>query len=187
MPSFPGSPRVLKGAFIQYGAPGTPPKFIVFPTNPDSLCRTLAPQTANPGAPAAAFPQETIVATIPLDAADELAAGDATALQYGVHPLLAALELLMYPPPQGPGLTTLFVWGPNRVVPVRITSLQVNEQLFEPNLSPIRASVQVTMVVDARADGKTLPGLAPLVDTLALLAAKAYAPDASATGVNPPP
>ena len=83
----------------------------------------------------------------------------------GLYPALASLEMLLYPksvavianevllaagtveviPPEAP--LTLFAWGPKRVLPVRITSLNVTEQLFDPDLNPIVAEVSLTMEV----------------------------------------
>jgi len=42
---------------------------------------------------------------------------------------------------------TLFVWGRNRVVPVRITDLTVTEEAFDAHLNPIRARVSLGMRV----------------------------------------
>ncbi|OEU65036.1 MAG: hypothetical protein BBJ57_04310 [Desulfobacterales bacterium PC51MH44] len=41
----------------------------------------------------------------------------------------------------------LFVWGPGRIVPVRLTSFQVEEQAYSPTLYPIRAEVTVGLRV----------------------------------------
>jgi hypothetical protein len=41
----------------------------------------------------------------------------------------------------------LFIWGPGRMLPVRLTSFSVEEQAFLPNLSPLRAKVTVGMQV----------------------------------------
>ncbi|GIK29727.1 MAG: hypothetical protein IT298_09210 [Chloroflexi bacterium] len=42
---------------------------------------------------------------------------------------------------------TLFVWGPGRIVPVRVTSFSVDEQSFSPMLYPVRASVSVGLTI----------------------------------------
>ncbi len=42
---------------------------------------------------------------------------------------------------------TLFVWGPGRIVPVRLTSFTVEEQSFSPLLYPLRATVSVNLTV----------------------------------------
>ena len=130
-----------------------------------------------------ANPVEVIVLTIPLDASVALETSDSTTLQYGLYPLLAALELLMYPPPQGPNYATVFVWGPNRVLTVRLTGLKIVERLFLPNLSPIRASVEVTMTIDPNPNPKVLPGVPERLESLATLAGMAYAPGFVGTGL----
>lgn len=43
--------------------------------------------------------------------------------------------------------TVLFVWGPGRIVPIRITGLTVTERLYDPALNPTLAEVQITMRV----------------------------------------
>ena len=100
---------------------------------------------------------------IQLDAVDALEQGDSTAVQAGIYPQLALLELLVYPGSQqvlqndallAAGMLeivpmvaplTLFVWGPNRVLPVALTSLSVREELFDTNLNPIRATLTLSM------------------------------------------
>jgi hypothetical protein len=78
---------------------------------------------------------------------------------------LAALETLLYPasgqliandslqalgtleisPLEEP--LTLFVWGGQRVVPVRITDFSITEDAFDAALHPIRAKVSLSMRV----------------------------------------
>ena len=41
----------------------------------------------------------------------------------------------------------LFIWGPARVLPVRVTSLSVNEQAFDTILNPIVAKAEVSLKV----------------------------------------
>ena len=41
----------------------------------------------------------------------------------------------------------LFVWSKHRVVPVRLTSLQITEEFFDPSLNPIRAKVSLSLRV----------------------------------------
>jgi hypothetical protein len=43
--------------------------------------------------------------------------------------------------------TVLFVWGPQRIVPVRVTGLSITEKLYDPLLNPTHADVQVTLKV----------------------------------------
>ncbi len=41
----------------------------------------------------------------------------------------------------------LFVWGPGRIVPVRITSLSITEKLYDELLNPTHADAQLTLQV----------------------------------------
>jgi len=41
----------------------------------------------------------------------------------------------------------LFVWGPQRVVAVRVTELSVTEEAFDPALNPLRARVSLGLRV----------------------------------------
>lgn len=47
---------------------------------------------------------------------------------------------------------TLFVWGPGRIVPVRVVSFSITEQYFNPLLYPVRAEVALAMQVLTPAD-----------------------------------
>ncbi len=41
----------------------------------------------------------------------------------------------------------LFVWGPQRIVPVRVTGLTITEKLYDSALNPVHADVQITLRV----------------------------------------
>jgi hypothetical protein len=170
MSGFPGSPRVLKGAVVGIDPAGGRFSVIVFQYNPDTLTRTLQPKAAAGGGAGASKsevlrlqgpPQETIHLDMEIDAADQLGQGDPIATSLGIHPTLAALETLLYPsavhvianevlaalgvieliPPEAP--LTLLVWGPKRILPVRINELSITEEAFDPGLNPIRAKVGI--------------------------------------------
>jgi len=174
MTSFPGSPRVLKGAIVLLD----PVTFTLLPNgvialqyNPDSLTRTLKVKGATEGGDRSEAmrltgpPVETIKLDAEIDATDQLEIVDETALQYGIFPQLAALETLIYPPSatlqgnftlaqQGtmeivPMLApmSLFAWSASRVVPVRITDFSITEEAFDPALNPLRAKVSLGMQV----------------------------------------
>ncbi|MDX1530148.1 MAG: hypothetical protein R3362_01350, partial [Rhodothermales bacterium] len=171
MTGFPRSPRVQKGAILGLDPFNPLASVVVFQYNPEQLRRTLTAQTAaadgdeREALRLKAPPKEQIEVTIEVDAADQLETGDALAQELGVHPTLASLEMLLYPksavvianevlkavgvievlPPEAP--LTLFIWGIKRVLPVRITSLNVTETHFDPNLNPIVAEVSLTMDV----------------------------------------
>lgn len=165
MTTFPRSPRLLKGALVSFDLPNPKPAVIVFQYNPDTLSRTLEAQTGGEGADALRIkgaPVETIKLDIELDATDQLEQGAAAT---GLHPQLAAIEVLIYPksalviantallnagtieilPPQAP--FTLFIWGPKRVLPVRLTEFSITEEAYDPQLNPIRANVSLGLRV----------------------------------------
>lgn len=165
MTTFPRSPRLLKGALVSFELPNPKPAVIVFQYNPDTLSRTLEAQTGGEGADALRIkgaPVETIKLDSELDATDQLEQGAAA---IGLHPQLAALEVLIYPksalviantallnastieilPPQAP--FTLFIWGPKRVLPVRLTEFSITEEAYDPQLNPIRAKVSLGLRV----------------------------------------
>jgi hypothetical protein len=171
MTTFPGSPRVLKGAIVAVDPLNPLASVVVFQYNPESLQRTIRPRIAGEGGERgealrlAGPPEESISVDIELDATDGLETGDETAVAHGVGASLAALEMLVYPksalvianeilsglgiieviPPEAP--LTLFVWGPKRVLPVRITSFTITEQAFDPALNPILAKVHLGLQV----------------------------------------
>jgi hypothetical protein len=178
---FTGRPKLLKGALVAFRSqliPGVP-TVVVFQYNPENLTRTLKQRTASGdtaggGASAAQEvlqvagpPEEQISMTVVLDAADQLEqpGQNPDTVLTGLHPALATLELLLYPPSEqilanavraalgARQITstdvplTLLVWGPARVVPVRLTGLTFTEQAFDQLLNPIRAEVSIDVGV----------------------------------------
>jgi hypothetical protein len=148
----PKRPQILKGALVQFGRGLTQQgRTIAFQYNPESLRRTLEP--AGPGK----APTEIIRFTLTLDATTALERPDQepAALAWGLLPALAALELLLYPGdgqdrPKRPGASSsfcLFVWGAERVVPVRVVQLEIREQMFDTRLHPIRAEADLALEV----------------------------------------
>lgn len=171
MTTFPGSPRLLKGAIIGIDPFNSVASAAIFQYNPHQLSRTLTPQTmSGEGSPRESLrlagpPQETISVEIEVDAADQLERGTFPATEMGVYPALSALETLIYPksslvianevllaagiieviPPEAP--LTLFIWGIKRILPVRLTQLTITEEAFDSNLNPIRATVSLGLQV----------------------------------------
>ena len=171
MTTFPGSPRLLKGALIAIDLLIPPANVVVFQYTPDTLTRKLDARTATQeGERSEAMrltgpPKETITLSIEIDAADQLEQGNLIAAVSGIHPTLAALELMLYPknasviandvlsalgtieiiPVDGP--TILFVWGPARVLPVRLTGFSITEEAYDTLLNPIRAKVDMSLSV----------------------------------------
>ncbi len=48
-------------------------------------------------------------------------------------------------PPEAP--LTLLIWGPKRVLPVRLTEFSITEEAFDQALNPIRAKVSLSVQV----------------------------------------
>lgn len=184
MSTFPRSPRVLKGALIGLDPFNPLASVTIFQYNPERLTRTLSGRFSGTAggsgtggtepAPGLATgrpvrivgpPTETITLEVKIDATDQLEKGDGLAGSVGIHPQLAALEMLLYPKtalivanallaqagliqvqrPEAP--LTLLVWGIQRVVPVRITQFSITESLYDPSLNPIQASIQLGLQV----------------------------------------
>src|SRR5690348_3821101 len=110
MPSeFPNYPKLLKGALVVFETQlPVPTNFIVSQYNPESMSRTFRQISGN-GDPRTSAgdtqnvmlpPVESFQVTVELDAADQLEAPGSNPLTVatGLHPTLAALELLMSPP-----------------------------------------------------------------------------------------
>ena len=172
----PISPRLVKGGIVTLD-PDTSviQSVIALQYNPDSLSRTLqiqAVQGAQDGTRVDALrlrgpAAETIKVEAELDATDQLEFPDQNrnTVQFGLHPQLAQLEMLVNPtvetlvaddnmanngaleiiPLEQP--LTLFVWSKSRVVPIRLTDFSITEEAFDPNLNPIRAKVSLGMRV----------------------------------------
>jgi len=171
MTTFPGSPRIIKGALIGIDVLNPLASVVVFQYNPDTMTRRLeARAVSQEGDRGEAMrltgaPKETITLNIEIDAADQLEQGHPLAATMGIHPTLAALEMMLYPktlsviandilsvigtieisPVDGPMI--LFVWGPARVLPVRLTSFSITEEAYDTLLNPIRAKVELSLAV----------------------------------------
>lgn len=122
MSGFSNKPKILRGAFVEYGL-SIPPLFVVFQFNPVQLTRNrslsyAAPSSAQGGgqqgtlrdfhkryddltdlqeAQQVTVQEEVIGFEIRLDATDKLDAGDFIAGQFGIAPELSTLELMVHP------------------------------------------------------------------------------------------
>jgi hypothetical protein len=174
--TWPGAPQLQRGGLVVYPDPGKPAqsRVIAFQYNPETVTRSLQQQATeydwqrNAGdTEHATLPLETLSMTVELDAADQPpsnSGADPDPIdEFGLHPALVALELLLYPSSQdlekewlqeqkgeakvAPGSIpmVLLVWGRNRVLPVRLTSLSITEEGFDPTLNPIRARVELSV------------------------------------------
>ncbi|RPH57416.1 hypothetical protein EHM82_01350 [bacterium] len=176
-PPYPKNIRLFKGALVLIDDTTNQKSIVSFQYNPESLSRKLNPVTVgtedgnrSQTVRFTGAPTQTISLEVQIDCMEQLNAGDQTAIQQGIHPQLATLELLLYPasskvissqalaaagaleivPMTAP--RTVFVWGPGRVVPVRVTSVSVTEQLFDALLNPVQAAVQLEMRVLSYSD-----------------------------------
>ncbi len=183
MTTFPGSPRVLKGSIIGLDPFNPLASVIVFQYNPEKMTRTLKARTSGKGGARAealrleGAPEESIKMEVEIDATDQLEAGDGIAAAMGVHPQLAALEMLIYPksslviantalaltgtiemiPAEVP--LTLLVWGAKRVLPVRLGGFSISETAYDTKLNPIQATVSLELQVLTYSDlSATHPG-----------------------------
>lgn len=173
MTSFPGSPQLLRGGLVLIdNDTGVVQRIIALQYNPETLTRSMQIKgvSGESGDHIEALrlkgpPVETIKLEAEIDATDQLEAADSQAVQMGIHPQLAVLESIIYPtsshllsnraeassgsleitPMQGP--LTLFIFGPKRIVPVRIQEFSITEEAFDVSLNPIRAKVSLGMRV----------------------------------------
>lgn len=171
--SFPQStPQVMKGAIVGIDPFNPLASIVVFQYNPDTLTRTLQAQSAGTqgGDRSEAMrlkgaPVESIKLDVEIDATDQLERDNALAESLGIYPQLSALEMLIYPksalvlvntallatgameviPPAAP--LTLFIWGPKRILPVRLTEFSITEEAYDVQLNPIRARVSLGLRV----------------------------------------
>ena len=170
------SPRLLKGGLVVMSPGATRMRRIIsLQYNPDSLTRSYQVQgVGGEGGGERAQPFrlkgaaiETIKLDAEIDAADQLEFPDnnPVVIQAGIAPQIAALEALVNPstaellavdsdarggtleilPAEAP--LVVFVWGRNRVAPVRVTEFSVTEEAFDPVLNPLRAKVSVGLRV----------------------------------------
>ncbi len=152
----PASAAVLRVIPLQY--------------NPETITRTL--QVQGVGADSGPHvdqmrlkgpPIETIKLEAEIDATDMLdnPQQNPTAVQSGIAPKLASLEMIIYPTStqlqtananaragrsrsfRWTRRLSLFVWSKVRVVPVRFTEFSITEEMFDSSLNPIRAKVSL--------------------------------------------
>jgi hypothetical protein len=124
MSGFTNKPKILRGAFVEYGL-SLPPLFVVFQFNPEQLTRSRNLRYSAPGsgqtkeqsgslrnfhkqdkfkdltnlrdAQVVDVQEESISFEIRLDASDKLDEGDTITEQFGISPQLSTLELMVHP------------------------------------------------------------------------------------------
>ncbi|MDJ0755374.1 MAG: hypothetical protein QNJ45_17755 [Ardenticatenaceae bacterium] len=172
MATFSKAPKLTKGAIVGFDIMNPLASVIIFQYNPNQVTRQVQARTAgSDSSPQETLrltgaPQETITLNeVVLDATDQLEQSDPIATSMGVYPQLSALEMLLYPKsvtviantalmlagtieivqPVAP--FTLFIWGIKRVLPVRLSSFNITEERFDPDLNPIAAKMNLTLNV----------------------------------------
>lgn len=172
--STPLSPRLLKAGIVLVDPQsGTVRRVIALQYNPETLSRSLQVQGAGEGADRSEALRlkgpavETYRLEAEIDAADQLAFPEQhrAVVEAGIAPQLAELEGLIQPSatdllsrkalaaagtleiaPMESALA-LFVWGANRIAPVRVSDFSITEEAFDPALNPIRAKVSLSLRV----------------------------------------
>ena len=174
MSGYSQSPRIVKGGIVLID-PQTAQvrRVIALQYNPEKLSRSLQVQGAGEGAERSEALRlkgpaiETFRLEADIDAADQLEFPDQhqTVIAAGIAPQLAVLESLVNPTasdllagnrlaaagtleiaPMESALA-LFVWGANRIAPVRVTEFSITEEAFDPALNPINAKVNLSLRV----------------------------------------
>lgn len=196
------APPLQQGAIVAIAADGSK-RSLAFQYNPDTLRRTVEPNTVGGHAGSrsqavrfAGAPTETITLECRFSAVDAVSPGTGVVHGDGVGPQLAALATLAYPKSADvqraqqqldagtvevvPALADrlLFVWGGARVVPVRLTSATIVEELYDRDLVPILATVTLTLQAVSYSDvDETNPSFSEFLSyqqKLESLAAQAY-------------
>lgn len=173
MTGYSRTPKLVKGGLALLDPlSGAVLRIVALQYNPDTLTRTL--QVRGVGNDSGERSEalrlkgpavETYKLDAEIDATDVLESGRGTAVTLGLHPQIAALEALVQPtsaalrsadavaatgsleiaPAQAP--LAVFVFGPQRIVPVRVTELGITEEAFDTQLNPIRAKVSLGLRV----------------------------------------
>lgn len=175
MSSFPNSPKLIKGGLVLVDADTAKVLSVIsLQYNSDSLTHTMQVQTTGGQSSDRIEPVrfkgpavETYKLEADIDATDQLEFPDQNpnAGSFGIAPQLAVLESLVQPTAAqiaavdreassgtleiAPMLAPLamFVWGKNRIVPVKVTDFSVTEEAFDASLNPIRAKVNLGLRV----------------------------------------
>ena len=174
MSGYSQSPRIVKGGIVLVDpASAQVRRVIALQYNPEKLSRSLQVQGAGEGAERSEALRlkgpaiETFRLEADIDAADQLEFPDrnANTVAAGIAPHLAVLESLVNPSAgdllAGKALAAsgtleiapmesalaLFVWGANRIAPVRVTEFSISEEAFDPALNPINAKINLSLRV----------------------------------------
>lgn len=175
-------------------------------TQPDPGPTAASQAGAQPNPQAAPNdPTEAFSFNLIMDANDDIAGSNPLAIASGVYTRLAAIEMLLFPEDPNQSLlggllgiggggdqstsvpqkilpTVLFVWGPERIVPVRVTSLTITENRYDALLNPIHAEAQIGLrtltsaeIAAAKAGGDQLASVADIAYQYSYSLRKAFA------------
>jgi hypothetical protein len=174
MSGYSQSPRIVKGGIVLIDPQSAQVRRVIaLQYNPEKLSRSLQVQGAGDGAERSEALRlkgpaiETFRLEADIDAADQLEfpGQNQNTVAAGIGPQLAVLESLVNPTAAdlltGKALAAagtleiapmesalaLFVWGANRIAPVRVTEFSISEEAFDPALNPINAKVNLSLRV----------------------------------------
>jgi hypothetical protein len=114
-------------------------RVFVFPYVPERLDRSLV-------AGADGRLSETVSLAVDLDATDGLERGDPDAVRGGIEVDLAALVSAVREAAAEDALA-LLVWGPQRLLPIRIEEVTIGESAFDGRLNAVRARVLLRLAL----------------------------------------
>jgi hypothetical protein len=168
------SPRLIKAGLVMIDPQSAQVRRVIaLQYNPEKLTRSFQVQGAGDHAERSEALRlkgpavETFQLEVEIDAADQLEfpAQHKAVVEAGIAPQLAVLEALINPTAADllssralanagtleiatmESALPLFVWGANRIVPVRITDFSVTEEAFDPQLNPINATCNLSLRV----------------------------------------
>jgi hypothetical protein len=162
-------PSVNRGTLILLAPDATEPTIVAgtkniyftFQYNPEKLLHTFNPAIQPASAKETDLkypPTEFFNLTFELDSVDkELSIKKTIAPDFGLHPALAMLELMMQPQTKDKQTVmpiVVFRWGLKRQIPVYLVSMSVEEKTFDQALKPTRASVSLILRVLSALDAK---------------------------------
>ncbi|MDS9470133.1 hypothetical protein RGQ15_21505 [Paracoccus sp. MBLB3053] len=161
--------KYLKGGIVLLDDAGTVVRALPMLVNPASLqhsfeVKSMGEETGRSSPLRLTGPAvETISFEARMEVSDALARGDAVAIDEGIRPQLAALQMLVTPTTamldandalQKSGALeivpmtqplSLFIWGRTQIIPFRLVAFSYTEEFFNARLYPLAATVQMTL------------------------------------------
>lgn len=162
-------PPTLRGALLSFQDEVHVPAIVAFQFNPAAITRTLESARSEGGSRSEAISllgpaRQTMDLELEMDAKTSSAKDFGIGID-GILPVLTTLESMIEPclvsarkrhkqleageleiSPPVRALTVL-VWGPKRILPVRINQISIQEDSYDPFLVPIRATATVRLEV----------------------------------------